>query len=124
MASKEPKFNEENGADIVVRYYSDQISRVLKPLQTEGPFLSSFDKEGVIDLAKQQSGRELAVVILLQFNASDNVKRNWITMLKGVGYKRIVFLRAQNDLRINGLPVLDNPSDITDQPKTAAEPSV
>ena len=118
------RFNEENNADIVIRYYSDEVNRVLKPLQMEGPFLSTFDKGSVLDLAKQQSGRELAVVILLQFNASNEVKQNWTKMLAGAGYKRIVFLRAENNLKINGLPVLDNPSEITVQQRMQPEPSV
>jgi hypothetical protein len=123
-ARSEPKFTEEASADIVVRFYSEQISRVLKPLQTEGTFLSNFNKHEIVDLAKQQSGRDLAVVILLQFNASDAVKRDWLTMLHGVGYKRIVFLRAQSGMKINGLPILENPSEITDQQKTVAGPHV
>jgi hypothetical protein len=90
----------------------------------EGPFLSTFDKGGVLDLATQQSGRELAVVILLQFNSSDYVKQDWMKMLKGAGYKRIVFLRAENNLKINGLPVLDNPSEITVGSAKQPEPNV
>ena len=119
-----PRFNEEKNADIVIRYYSDEVNRVLKPLQMEGPFLSTFDKGGVLDLATQQSGRELAVVILLQFNSSDYVKQDWMKMLAGAGYKRIVFLRAENNLKINGLPVLDNPSEITVGSAKQPEPNV
>jgi hypothetical protein len=101
-------FNEENNADIVIRHYSDEVNRVLKPLQREGPFLSTMDKGSVLDLATQQSGRELAVVILLKSNTSDNVTQDWVKLLKEVGFKRVVFLRADTpDLKINGLPVLD-----------------
>jgi hypothetical protein len=38
-------------------------------------------------------------------------------MLKEAGYNRIVFLRAGGGLKVNGLPVLDNPSEITVQQK-------
>ena len=124
MASSEPKFHEAKNADIVVRYYSEDVSRVFKPLQMEGPFLSTFDKDSVIDLAKQQSGRDLAVVILLQFNASDRVKQNWLSPLRQIGYKRIVFLRAEIGMKVDGLSVLENPSEITGQPKAPAEPNV
>ena len=119
-----PRFNEEKNADIVIRYYSDGVNRVLKPLQMEGPFLCTFDKGGVLGLATQQSGRELAVVILLQFNSSDLVKQDWMKMLKEAGYKRIVFLRAEAGLKVNGLPVLDNPSEITVGREKQPEPSV
>jgi hypothetical protein len=105
----ESRFNEETNADIVIRHYSSEVNRVLKPLQMEGPFVSTLDKGAVISLATQQSGRELAVVILLWSNTSDDLKRHWMKMLQEVGYKRVVFLRADTpSLMINGLPVLDS----------------
>jgi hypothetical protein len=104
----EPRFKEENHADIVIRHYSDELNRVFKPLQAEGPFLSTFDKGTVRVLATQPSGRELAVVILLRSNSTDAVKQDWMKLLTEVGYKRIVFLRAANSrLKANGLPILD-----------------
>ena len=118
------RFNEENNADIVIRYYSDGVNRVLKPLQMEGPFLSTFDRGGVLAVAEQQSGRQLAVVILLRLNASNEVKQGWTKTLAGAGYKRIVFLRAEKNLKINGLRILENPSEITVQQRTQPEPNV
>ncbi len=106
--STAPKFTEEQRANIVIRYYSESISRVIKPLQAEGPFLSSFDKEAVVDLAKQQAGRELAVVILIRYNNLDSVKQQWVKRLTGVGYQRVVFLQGDG-MKINGLSILDNP---------------
>jgi hypothetical protein len=104
-----PRFNDENNADIVIRHYSDRVNRVLKPLQMEDSFISTFDKGGVLDLATQQSGRQLAVVILLKSNTSDSLKQDWMQTLKAVGFKRVVFLRADTpSLKINGLPVLDS----------------
>jgi hypothetical protein len=104
----EPRFNEENNADFVIRHYSDEVSRVFKPMQMEGPFLSTLAKQDILDLAKRQPSRELAVVILLRSNSSDAVKQDWMKMLTEVGYKRVVFLRAENSrLKVNGLPVLD-----------------
>ena len=102
------RFNEESKADIVIRHYSREVNRVLKPLQMDGPYICTFDKGRVLDLATQQSGRELAVVILLKSNTSNEVKQDWMKVLKEAGYKRIVFLRADKpSLKINGLPVLD-----------------
>src|ERR1017187_1038277 len=102
------RFNEENNADIVIRHYTDEVNRVLKPLQMEGPFLTALDKGSVRELAAQQAGRELAVVILLQCNSSNEVKKGWAKILTEGGYKRVVFLRAECTMKINGLPVLDN----------------
>lgn len=124
IASREPKFNEAANADVVIRYYSDNVTRVLKPLQMEGPFLSTFDRDGVIDLAKKQSGRELAVVVLLQFNASDRVKQSWQAPLRQLGYKRIVFLRAEPGLKVDGLSILKGPGELTDHQNQPAKPNV
>jgi hypothetical protein len=124
VADSEPKFHESANADVVIRYYSENISRILKPLQMEGPFLTSFDREGVLDLAKQQTSREMAVVILLQFNASEKVKLSWLTPLKQMGYRRVVFLRAENGRKVDGLSVLENPSEFADGSKGSQDPSV
>ncbi len=103
-----PKFTEEARANIVIRYYSDAVSRVIKPVQTEGPFLSTFDKAGAVELAKAQPGRDLAVVILIRYNNLDSVKEEWVEKLNGIGYQRVVFLQGDG-MKINGLPILDNP---------------
>lgn len=104
-----PPFTEEEKADIVIRHYSDAVNRVLKPRQMEGAFLSTFDINGVLDLAKHQPGRELAVVILILFNTSDSVKIRWVGLLKNMGYRRVVFLRGAEGMQINGLSVLEDP---------------
>ena len=65
----------------MIRLYTDEVNRVLKPLQMEGPFLTTLDKGSVRELAAQQAGRELAMVILLQRNSSDAVKQGWAKIL-------------------------------------------
>jgi hypothetical protein len=106
-----PRFHEQDQADLIVRYYSDDTSYVLKPQQTDGPFLSILNKDAVLDVAKQQPGRQLAVVVLLHFGAeceADKVKHAWTSLLTGAGYQRVVFLRAVSGMKVNGLPVLAN----------------
>ena len=103
------RFSEQDRADLIVRYYSEDTSYVVKPAQTEGQFLSIFKQDAVLDVAKQQPGRKLAVVILIRYNTeseAEAVKLNWVTKLTQVGYQRVVFLRSANGMRVNGLPVL------------------
>ena len=103
------RFNEQDQADFIVRYYSEDTSYVLKPTKTDGPFLSILSRDAVLDVAKQQPSRRLAVVILIQYNVeseAQSVKRTWITKLTQVGYQRVVFLRGLNGPRVNGLPIL------------------
>ena len=102
------KFTEEAAANIVIRYYSEGVSRIIKPMQCEGPFLSTFDRPGVMDLAKKQPGRDLAVVVLIRYNNLENIKQQWVETLTGVGYQRVVFLLGDG-VKINGLPIIDNP---------------
>ena len=103
------RFSEQAGADLIVRYYSDDTSYLLKPPMTEGAFLSIFDRDAVLKVAQQQPGRQLAVVILIHYNVeseAEAVKRNWRNLLTQVGYQRVVFLRASTGMQVNGLPVL------------------
>src|ERR1039457_746744 len=107
--SRVVRFNQQEQANLVVRYYTDDTSYVLKPAKTDGTFLAILNKDAVLDVAKQQPGRELAVVILIHYRAQsegDSVRQNWVKLLKEVGYQRVVFLRASGSMQINGLPVL------------------
>ena len=104
-----PRFNEEAQADLIIRYYSDDTSYVLKPEMTEGPFLTILKKDAVLALAKQQLGRQLAVVALIHYSVdsqADAVKSDWTSLLTEAGYQRIVFLHARNSMKMNGLPIL------------------
>jgi hypothetical protein len=106
-----PRFDEAEQADFIIRYYSDDTSYVLKPAATEGAFLTILTKDAVLALAKQQPSRELAVVALIHYAGeiqSDAVKQDWTKLLTEAGYRRIVFLRARNSMKMNGLPVLAN----------------
>jgi hypothetical protein len=103
------RFNEQEKANLVVRYYTDDTSYVLKPEKTDGPFLRVLRKDAVVDVARQQPGRELAVVILIHYGDQGQaaaVKHKWTNLLTEVGYQRVVFLRALGGMQVEGLPVL------------------
>ena len=107
----EPKarFNEQAQADLIVRYYTDDTSYVLKPAKTDGRFLGVLKKGAVLDVAKEQPGRQLAVVILIHYRAAPEgakVKAEWTKLLTDLGYQRVVFLLAQGSMQVDGLTVL------------------
>jgi len=107
--SRVVRFNELEQANLVVRYYTDDTSYVLKPATKNGQFLAVLNKDAVLDLAKRQPGRDLAVVILVHYvtaGETEAVKHDWVKRLNEVGYERVVFLRASGDMRIDGLPVM------------------
>jgi type IV pilus biogenesis protein CpaD/CtpE len=106
-----PRFSEEEQADVIIRYYSDDTSYVLKPAAKEGLFMTILNKDAVLALAKQQPGRQLAVVLLIHYTdegKAEAVKHDWTSLLTETGYRRVVFLHASNGMRVNGLPVLAN----------------
>ena len=104
------RFNEQDKANLIVRYYTDDTSYVLKPAIMEGRFLSILKQDAVLDVAKQQPGRDLAVVMLIQYRCqseAESVRHKWTQLLTGLGYQRVVFLGAGHDMQVNGLAVLN-----------------
>jgi hypothetical protein len=105
----EALFNDQERANLIVRYYTDDTSYLLKPQAKDGLFLAVLNKDAVVEVARQQTGRDLAVVVLAHYGAesqADAVKQKWNGLLTEVGYHRVVFLRGRTGKRINGLPVL------------------
>jgi hypothetical protein len=104
------RFTEQAKANLIVRYYTDDTSYVLKPAKTEGPFLSVLKQDAVLDVARQQPGRELAVVMLIHYTCqseAEAVRHKWTNLLTGLGYQRVVFLGAESSMQVNGLAVLN-----------------
>jgi hypothetical protein len=104
------RFHQADQANLVVRYYSDNTSYVLKPAITNASFLTILGKNAVLDVAKQQPRRELAAVILVHYEAeceSQAVRKDWASLLRAAGYQRVVFLRAPGNMQINGLPIVE-----------------
>jgi hypothetical protein len=103
------RFYEQEQADLIIRYYTDDTSYVLKPAKTDGPFLSVLKEDAVLDVAKQQPERQLAVVILIHYiseSKAAKVKERWTNTLKDLGYQRVVFLRSAGGIQADGLHVL------------------
>ena len=103
------RFNEQDKANLIVRYYTHDTSYVLKPATTEGPFRSVLSQDAVLEVAKREPGRELAVIILIRYGCQseiESVSREWTNLLKGLGYQRVVFLRASDGKQVNGLPIV------------------
>ena len=106
------RFRGAANADLIVRYYSDQVSHLLKPLTMEGPFYVACERPEVLKLAAQQPKHEMAVVVLIHYCSSpaeNRVKLAWAEDLKRLGYHDIVFLLAGRGREIEGLPILPGP---------------
>ena len=107
--SAQARFNEQERANLVVRYYTDDTSYLLKPAAKDGPFLAVLKKDAILAVAKQQPSRELAVIVMIHHGGDwevEAVRQKWSAQLTEAGYQRVVFLRAAKGMNINGLPVL------------------
>jgi hypothetical protein len=62
--AKASQFGEEETADFIARYYSDETSYTLKPVMMDGAYQSICDRAFLLKLAGQRPRRELAVVVL------------------------------------------------------------
>ena len=114
FAPEGPPFSGGANADLIVRYYSPQVSHVLKPLTKEGPFFVACERPAVLTMAAQQPRRELAVVVLISYFSSteeDRVKAAWMGDLKRLGYREIVFLRAGRGMQVDGLRIVKGPQE-------------
>jgi hypothetical protein len=103
------RFDAQDQANLIVRYYTDDTSYLLKPAAKNGPFLAVLNKDAVLEVAKHQPGRQLAVVVLVHYAAeseAEAVKSKWKNLLTEAGYQRVVFLRGRNGTQVNGLPIL------------------
>jgi hypothetical protein len=95
---------------VVIRYYSDTTIYLLKPEKNEGSFRTIFNLAQALEMARNQQGRDLAVIVLEHYdNPADEsfVKQKLTQQLSTLGYRRTVFLRGSNQMQINGLPVLE-----------------
>jgi hypothetical protein len=121
VVSKRPeRFAEGETSDLIVRFYSDDTSYLLKPSMMDGKFRAIYDRSTVLKVAREQPGRELATVVLTHYpNSGDEegAKVGWANDLKRLGYRRVVFLRGRNSMDVKGLTVLDDPQ----QPTMASE---
>jgi hypothetical protein len=109
--SREARFNDQERANLIVRYYTDETSYLLKPLAKDGPFLAVLNKDAVVELARQQTQRDLAVVVLIRYPTgieADMVQQKWTHLLGEAGYQHVVFLRGRNGTAVNGLPIVGN----------------
>ncbi len=107
-------FNEEDDADVIIRYYSDSTSYILKPNMMDGQYRSICDRSLVLKVAEQQPRHELAVVVLIHYPGTgleEPVKLAWVKELKALGYERVVFLRGTNRMKVKGLKVLPDPQE-------------
>jgi hypothetical protein len=112
---KPVRFKEEKHANVVIRYYSDETSYMIKPLKMEGPFRTICDRQYVLQLAAEQPKHDLGVVMLVHYDdlaREEAVKAGWVEDLRKLHYQRIVFVRADYEMHANGLPIISESAQV------------
>lgn len=106
------KFQEEQFANLILRYSTDETIFRLKPEASEGGFLRIYNRDQIRAEASHADGhRNLAVVVLDYIHSPDRERRiiqGWVASLGEANYRRVVFLRARDHGRINGLRIVDD----------------
>jgi hypothetical protein len=107
--ARQARFDQPEQANLIVRYYTDDTSYLLKPAAKDGPFLAVLKRDAILEVARQLPSRELAVVVMIDRGSErevEFVRQKWEGLLTEAGYQRVVFLRASKGMDIKGLPVL------------------
>jgi hypothetical protein len=108
-----PRFTGSANADLIFRYFSDQVSHVEKPLTMEGPFLVACERPAVLKLAADQPRHEMAVVVLIRYFSSteeNKVKLGWAEDLRKIGYHNVFSPRPAHSKQIAAPPILPEPA--------------
>ncbi len=125
------RFVEEEQADFIVKYFSDQLSYILKPPKLEqiGEYRFQVPCDRILALkeaaAQAQVRRDLAVVVLIHYfdaESEEAAVSGWTKDLQVLRYKRLVFLRGDpKKNQANNLHVLKDIS-LEARPASAGPP--
>lgn len=112
-----PRFREAGTADIVIRQYRGQRINLTQPEYREnGFFVQLSPQELGTTFSRLHIKRDFAVVVLEWTHGQEDVNQivaDWKSRLHSEGFRRVVCLQADDPVKVNGLPILDDtqPSD-------------
>jgi hypothetical protein len=103
-------FHQQDACDAIVRFSSWDLITINKPDTRQAGFLPLYKQsEAQQVLARSDVGRGMAVVIsgaLFSLRQEAELQEKWAGILQGLGYQRVVFLRAGQRDQVNGLDVV------------------
>jgi hypothetical protein len=102
-----PRFHEAANADVIVRFPSWDLINIIKPDTTDSGFLTLHHRDEAEQiLARPGIPHNVAVVVcgcLTTDEQDAEDQRLWISIFKGLQFKRVAFLRAASSQKIDGL---------------------
>lgn len=107
---RQAHFHQQDSCDAIVRFSSWDLITINKPDTREQGFLPLYKQPQAEQvLARTDVGRNLAVVIcgsLFSLREEANLQEKWAGIFGGLGYQRVIFLRAGFHDQVNGLPII------------------
>jgi len=105
------RFHEQDASDVILHFSSWDLITIYKPNTRDGdgflPLYRRAEAEQV--LARPEVAHNLAVVICgynYSLEQEAYLQEQWASLLGGLGFHRLVFLRSGGVRKINGLTVL------------------
>jgi hypothetical protein len=111
-AKRNARFHEASHVDAVLQFSSWEYTFMVKPRYDEEGFLRQVHCETIGQLFDSYHvGRDMAVVVMGWTYAPEDMNRlvaEWKTILRGCGFRRVVFLRSNAYNKLNGSLIIDD----------------
>jgi hypothetical protein len=117
------RFHEEQFADLIIRYSTDQTIYRLRPEGRDGAFFRIFNREQIRAEAKRLGGRRFLAVVMIDYMHAPFLEQelidSWVADFRELNFQRVVFVRAKDYEMVNGLRIVaDIPLSQTARPQT------
>lgn len=116
-------FQEGDSADVVLLFHHWQNIFMLRPELRDGPFRRLLDIRDLESTLKSLRGqREMAVVLIgWGYDPRDmaDIVRTWRSVLEPQGFQRVVCIYGGEDEKLNGSPIIDDWTALTNASKRA-----
>jgi hypothetical protein len=103
-------FHDAKSANLVLEYYRPDTIYMKRPDAHEGNFLTIFTRDNITtEVEHRVTQRDTAAIVLGYMYSPEQeaaIFKEWESVMKGCGFQRVVFLRANRSGKIEGLPVL------------------
>jgi hypothetical protein len=118
-------FHEADSVNVVLRFYTWNTFYIVQPNFREGGFLrplKSRDLGGAFSSLKLR--RDMAVVLIGTSYRGVNLTRSvddWKVVLAQHGFRRVVFLRDNDENKLDGLPIIEDWKQPVEQTRQTAQ---